>query len=92
MISIKGVTMPSRAKISGRASGALCGALTGLVYGLAAGYAAMIPFFLVADLLAYDVDAWRGMSLVLWLSALGTVLGGIGGSHPRALFSLARKG
>ena len=52
----------------------------------------MIPFFLVADLLAYDVDAWRGMSLVLWLSALGTVLGGIGGSHPRALFSLARKG
>jgi len=84
--------MPSRAKISGRASGALCGALTGLVYGLAAGYAAMIPFFLVADLLAYDVDAWRGMSLVLWLSALGTVLGGIGGSQPRALFSLARKG
>ena len=52
MISIEGVTMPSRAKISGRASGALCGALTGFVYGLAAGYVAMIPFFLVADLLA----------------------------------------
>jgi hypothetical protein len=84
--------MPSRAKISGRASSALCGALTGFAFGLAAGYAAIIPFFLVTDLLAYDVDAWRGMSLVLWLAALGAVVGGIGGSHPRALFSLARKG
>jgi hypothetical protein len=84
--------MPSLARISGRASSALCGALTGFAFGLAAGYAALIPFFLVTDLFAYDVDAWRGMSLVLWLSALGTVLGGIGGSRPRALFSLARKG
>ena len=84
--------MPSLAKTFGRVSGALRGALTGFVFGLAAGYAAIIPFFLVADLLAYDVDAWRGMSLVLWLSALGAVLGGIGGAHPRALFSLARKG
>ena len=84
--------MSSRAKIFVRASSALRGALTGFVYGLAIGYAAIIPFFLVADLFAYDVDAWRGMSLILWLSALGTVLGGIGGSHPRPLFSLARKG
>ena len=82
----------SRAKIVVRASSALCGALTGFVYGLSVGYAAIIPFFFIADLFAYDVDAWRGMSLLLWLSALGTVLGVVGGSDLRALFSPARKG
>jgi hypothetical protein len=82
--------MAGRAALE-RLSRALRGALAGLMVGSAAGYGAIIPFFLVADLVGSDVDALEGVSLVLWLSALGLVLGAAEASRPRALFSFPRK-